>query len=327
MKKVFQRSRLQFAPGLLQVLQSPTPPDISYFKTLALNVIDLWAVYILVLEKVGQRPRIYIGSGTDSENGVKCRMTTYDTRSAGKFHKTIPHYVETSLKEGYVLTHKGLLVWIALPPASEAYLLRCLFLILECIFTLCFQAMKSRTKDYFMPDLCPWPRDSFTYDGCCGHFSINEMVIGNPASLDMDHGEINRIAAEAKAAKEERKRMSKTPLGPGVNAARCKATRTNNLEEQKFKCGVCVLIFPSQATLDEHQQRPVHIRKVQEQATSGSVNQYATTKGAPLAVINKTHWCEPCKHAARTAERLQTHLNSTRHAKKLRILAASSELA
>ena len=54
--------------------QSPTAPTIAYFKGLPLHLDKLWAVYLLVLEKAGQRPRIYIGSGTASETGVKTRV-------------------------------------------------------------------------------------------------------------------------------------------------------------------------------------------------------------------------------------------------------------
>jgi hypothetical protein len=90
-------------------------------------------------------------------------MFPYDKRiQTGAANSAIPHYVETSLQEGYNITHKCLLYWAALPMASDVFQLRCLFLILEYVFALCFWAMGSRTKDYFMPALCPWPRESFT---------------------------------------------------------------------------------------------------------------------------------------------------------------------
>ncbi len=81
MEKIMQLSPLEFAPGLLQIFRSSTAPTISYFKTLPLHLDRLWAIYLLVLEKDGHRPRIYIGSGTKSDCGVRSRMSSYDRRS------------------------------------------------------------------------------------------------------------------------------------------------------------------------------------------------------------------------------------------------------
>ena len=60
--------------------------------------------------------------------------------------------------------------------------------------------MKSREKDYHMPALCPWPRNSFTYDGCCTHLSINEQILGR--NEDATPEEICRVAAENKRIKK-----------------------------------------------------------------------------------------------------------------------------
>jgi len=318
MEEVMQLFHFEFAPGLLQVFRSSTAPTISYFKTLPMHLSKLWAVYLLVLEKAGHRPRVYIGSGTGSELGVNRRMTTYDRRCrTGKSDNGIPHYVETSLQEGYAITHKGLLAWTPLPLASDRYVLRCFVLVLECVFTLCFWAMKSRTKDYFMPALCPWPRDSFTYDGCCTHFSINEQVYGrddSPATPD----EINAAAAERKIVKSRQYVSNK---GPGVHAANTKAYGEKALKEQRYKCDVCVLSFRTNARLLEHQKAPLHIRKA-----AGIITRPAGRGGSQLATTNKKYFCETCQHAASTAARLETHLKGPRHAKRLRDLASSSEL-
>lgn len=312
MEKIMQLSPLEYAPGLLHIFRSLTAPTISYFKTLPLHLDKLWAVYLLVLEKNGHRPRIYIGSGTSSEAGVRSRMFSYDNRS-----RTIPSYVETSLKEGFAITHKCLLAWTPLPLASERYALRCFFLVLECAFTLCFWAMKSRTKDYCMPALCPWPLDSFTYDGCCTHFSINEHLIGRAENATRE--EINRVDSERKRVKSRQYIANK---GPGVHAANTKAYGEKALEEQIYKCTVCDLTFRSHARLLEHQKAPLHIRKA-----SGNFNpRTAGRGGSQIAVKNKKHWCETCKHAASTAARLEIHLKGPRHAKKLRVLASSSSL-
>ena len=300
MEKIMHISPLQYASGLLQTLQSSTAPTISYFKTLPLFIDKLWAVYLLVLEKDGERPRIYIGSGTGSTAGVRTRMNNYNQRA-----RNMPYYVESSLKAGYAITHKCLLVWTALPLPSDRYKLRCLFLVLETIFTLCFWAMKSQTNDYYMPALCPWPRHSFTYDGCCTHFSINEQIAGH--NEDASPEDINRVAAERKRVKNRLYTANKGPK----HKAYTKAYGEKALAEQRYKCTVCNLSFRSNALLLKHLKTPIHNRKA---------------AGIPNRPKTMSFWCEACQHAAPSAKRLDTHLKGPRHAKKLKDLASSSKL-
>jgi hypothetical protein len=119
MAKTMQFFPFEFAHGLLDVLKSGTP-TISYFKMLPLHLDKLWAVYLLDLEKAGHRPRIYVGSGTAQDTGVRSRMSCYDRRSrTGIPTDGIPWHVEKSLQEGYAITPKGLLAWTSLPLASE----------------------------------------------------------------------------------------------------------------------------------------------------------------------------------------------------------------
>jgi hypothetical protein len=51
---------LVFAPGLLDVFQASTPPSLSYFKSQPTYVSKCWAVYLIILEKLDSRPKIYI---------------------------------------------------------------------------------------------------------------------------------------------------------------------------------------------------------------------------------------------------------------------------
>ena len=100
---------LVFAPGLFEVLRAATPPTIAYFKTLPTSDYRLWAIYAIVLEKAGSRPRLYIGSGTGSRDGVHTRLLQYDNLGA------LPRYVSSSIDEGYTIVHEGLLCWIPIP--------------------------------------------------------------------------------------------------------------------------------------------------------------------------------------------------------------------
>jgi hypothetical protein len=130
---------LTCAPGLWEILQSSTPPTISFFKALPSECTKRWGIYLLTLEKSGCRPKIYIGSGT-GRNGVRERLKQYDHRGI-----YTPNYVAKALDAGYVITHKGLLCWAPIPPAGMVPLLRVLFITLEATFACVFWAMHSRT--------------------------------------------------------------------------------------------------------------------------------------------------------------------------------------
>jgi hypothetical protein len=141
---------LVLAPGLLDVLKAATPPTIAYFKTLSTVFEKRWGVYLLVLEKQGCRPKIYIGSGTNSVRGLVARMYCYTSG------KVLHRFVKLALDDGYQIFHKGLLFWTPMPTAMMRIPVRVLIVAIEATFSIVLWAMKSRTKDYGMPHLCPW---------------------------------------------------------------------------------------------------------------------------------------------------------------------------
>ena len=123
--------------------------------------------------------------------------------------------------------------------------------------------MKSRTKDYAMPALCPWPRDSFTYDGCCTHCSIKEAVLGAAVNLTPEeHATLQADRLEAQREAQRRYyRKYMAALGPGVKNAQSKATQEKALEARRYRRTVCDITFRSNARLLQHQTFPIHIRK------------------------------------------------------------------
>ena len=57
---------ITFAPGLWEICRAAAAPAIQNFKILRapLDTGRLWAIYLILLEKPGYRPKIYIGSET-----------------------------------------------------------------------------------------------------------------------------------------------------------------------------------------------------------------------------------------------------------------------
>jgi hypothetical protein len=73
---------LVFAPGMFEALQAIVPPPIQYFKSLPTDTTKRWAIYLLVLEKSSCRLKVYIGSATESRDGVYNRFHHYDLETA-----------------------------------------------------------------------------------------------------------------------------------------------------------------------------------------------------------------------------------------------------
>jgi hypothetical protein len=109
---------------------------------------------------------IYIGSGTDSRGGVASRFYSYDTKAELLVH------IERALNDGYTIVKKGLICWCPVPTAVKRFPIRALFLVIEASFAFVFWAIRSRTKDYGMAQLCLWSREQMEYDGCCSHSAL-----------------------------------------------------------------------------------------------------------------------------------------------------------
>ena len=65
----------------------------------------MWGVYFVVMTKEGECTRIYIGSGTVSIRGIRCRL---DTQRVGSL-LPIPKHVKEYMEDGLAFAHLG--VW------------------------------------------------------------------------------------------------------------------------------------------------------------------------------------------------------------------------
>jgi hypothetical protein len=62
-----------FAPALFETLQNASG-----------RISKRWAAYVIVLEKQGCRPKLYVGSGTQAQRGVSNRLVQYNEAHVGK---------------------------------------------------------------------------------------------------------------------------------------------------------------------------------------------------------------------------------------------------
>lgn len=272
-----------FAPGLFDVLQSSTPPTVAFFKTLPTHCHELWAVYLIVLEAQGRRPKIYIGSGTDARKGVSGRLPIYHDSSTSKI---LPSHVRNVLRDGYSIVHKGLICWIPLPDADSVPILRVVMLVLEAVFTYVFWALHSKTDyGYGLLHMCPWDWDNLEYDGLCSHNPLTDPPIRNfdltPEELEAQAAEhferraqyfreweesIKNSAPEAYLAKKREQRKAFVEKHPDAPKISTKRSQVKAVELKTHYCAICDHAFNRGPALRKHLAGPKHLAKAAKAA-------------------------------------------------------------
>lgn len=314
-----------FCPGLFEVLQAATPPSIRFFKSLPAppELVNKCGVYVTVMEKPGCRPKVYVGSATSAQQGMRQSLQQYD------LGLMLPQYVEDALDEGYTITHKGLLCWMPRPIASLVPVNRLLFVALEAAFTYMFWATRSRVIDYGMGHICLWDRHTLEYDGLCSHCCLNEAILGD---FDLTAEQLEDQAIEKEQKRLEMKaeqatnyhykqmvdnydeyigkagrRVAKSRANnPGRNAtyqANCIKKATS---EKYFHCVLCNLSFGTKQKLEKHQKTPKHLRKGDE--------------------ASNPFKCRPCNLGFHNQSNLTRHEKTQRHAQNMAAAQSSPEL-
>lgn len=297
LQQLLSDSKLVFAPSLLAILQATTPPSISDLMALPIYVSKCWGVYLLVLMKQNYRPRTYIGSATNISGGLGKRLKNYDAKTA------LPIYVERALNEGYSIVFKGLLCWCPVPAAGIKFQVCVLLLALEAMFSFTLWAMKSRTKDYGLPTLCPWSRESIEYDGCCGHNLLKESVHGEEDGLN-----VKQIAVKMKEIDERNQAVdgARATINRPIN-------RAANLAAKKYFCEICNVNCSDSAELKRHELSEKHIN------AAAGIAQVLTASGSRDKVYRennkatKKYHCNPCNKTLDVNLKLQRHNRSNMH--------------
>ncbi|KAK5738549.1 carbamoyl-phosphate synthase (glutamine-hydrolyzing) cpa2 [Elasticomyces elasticus] len=284
---------LSFAPGLLEAVQSATPPSVHWFKSLPTNHSKRWAVYALVLEKRGSVTMIYIGSGTNSNSGVKGRWAE------------LPQYVADALRDGYTIAHKGTLAWCPIPTAANIPRLRLLFLAMETAFAALFWAFKSRKVDHHLASCCPWTLSAFTYSGLCSHSPLMESAAGK---FDLSSEQLEAIAAEINA-KRSAKLKQYVKDHPDEMKANHKRSEKKIKSSRKFFCTMCTTSCKSQWELDRHNRSSRHMFRLSKLADG----------------IKDKYFCDPCEYSCDKPAAFCNHKKSKKHLAAVSATATRSD--
>ena len=294
-EEYLQTAALEYAPGLLDVLDAASPPPLSFFKTLPLITFGLtWVVYALTLEKPGCRPRIYIGKSTNSQRGALNRMAGYDKRS-------LPQYIKESLDDGFTITHKGYLCIKRNPAPSQFPVIEAVILALEATFAFFFWAMHSRVKDYNMSHARGWNLDAYEYDGECSHNPMMESLVWTELTPE----QATTLAAETK----QRQRDEST-------RAQAKAKRS-----KRFHCKTCNRSFSTRNKLENHNAVPYHKNRL----NGLKIPKTPVAKYQAKCVRTKKYYCALCNYAAPGSCELKRHYRTDKH--KFAVVAAQKAAA
>ena len=273
--QLLSSASLTFAPGLYEVLQSLTAPDVSFFEGLPMESYERRAIYLLVLEKHRSRSKIYIGSGTQATKGGLQTSNQYDRNDNFSVN------IGKALKDRYSIANTGHLCWFSMPSAAEILVLRVFFVALEAMVTFVFWTLRFKTKyGYGMTDIRPWARQTLPYNGLCTHNPLKELPAGDH-DLSAEEFEAQALEMVQQQCELKRKSYERTKRD---NPAKFKARQIKNrrtyldkhpdarmkaekpsiseaVKEQRHYCVVCKHAFTKKEKLTKYLTGPKHAAK------------------------------------------------------------------
>jgi hypothetical protein len=334
-------SPLSFPPTLGDVLASPEPPSVEFFRSLPRPTSDdkLWAIYAVLMEHDDLPCVLYIGSGTDATGGVFARIKMYTPN-----YSTLPELVEAAFRKGYRVSSIGMLCWTPLPSAGVVPAVRARFLGLEEYFAIRLHAIIKMRTDYLFQDLVSWPRESVSWAPLCTHHPLREALRGDlslsPEQLEVIAAARVKRAHELALLRSQRHRASRRAADPEAfmkkqredklewthkNRDRVNETAAGTKERaisaQRFRCATCDLSLQSQAALDKHLLSQAH-----KDRSAGIIKPPPSKRAVATAAVrkqskaSKKHHCAACDKSFDTDWALTRHNNTPRHQKKLSLL-------
>jgi hypothetical protein len=262
---------MSFCEGFLDTVQAAKPPVLSFFKGLPTYNWKRWAIYVLVLEKDDCFPLVYIGSGTDAVRGVRSRMKQHVN---GHY---IPKYAKIAKRNGYKITHIGLLLWCDIPEPTAVPRTRLLFLALESALTFLFWAMykaeSNPEQDYDMGACFYWDKKDLTYGGLCSHDPLRETVNGDvgltPEQIKAMADEVERRTKEYNHKYNKKYYAECVAADPDFLEAKrlqVRANYTKKMESRAFWCDICQKAAANPSRFKRHNDGIRHKQRAKKHA-------------------------------------------------------------
>jgi len=314
---------LTFAEGLFEILHSPTPPSIEYFKSLPAVVpkewSNHWVVYIHIYEMEGRRPRIYIGSATRAI-GAACRLREHNNPDSG----ALPRFVKAALAQGFTKTHTALLCWSKKPVPGLQPKARLRYLGIEGVFQMLFFASIFNKYEPEWVDSTPWCREDVEWLPLCSHISFNESCVRaeDANQLGLSFEALEEVAAgraEHRKLKQRRKDQVYRANHREAIKVRHSAGRQARKASGKYYCTPCKKVFSDSTKLKLHLGKGYHKKRVAKIANGESLEpsarQRRTAKLFARVVEEKRHYCDICEKAFQRDSALRKHFGTKIHIK------------
>ncbi|KAI5276189.1 ATP synthase subunit alpha [Aureobasidium subglaciale] len=280
--RITRLAPLTLAPGLPRQMFSLLPPVESFFKSLPLPSGKFWAIYAHRLKKPGVKGyKMYFGSATEVAEGYKKRLRDY---RPGK-ERLLPRMVRTALRNGYVITHSGLLCWMPIPLARDVPRVRAFMKVIEATLTCMFFVQTKNIEEMYWSHIFPWLRADVEYGPLCSHSALKEGNMGEHRisykRLEDMHSirtsrrvvlmrgygrahtrrQLKKDAAGFRKMKAENamKTYNKDPI---AGASKQRDRKAAAIASGRFPCGPCGRNFDSPSALAKHQGTDRHAAKV-----------------------------------------------------------------
>lgn len=335
---LFESTKVAITPQVLGMVYAAAPPTLQEIQSLPSTPSDHWAVYILTLERIGQPPMVYIGSGTSS-SGVQSRFANYDNWSS------LPSLVEKSLLDGYTITHKGVLCSAPCSSYGSKVPPRGLFLLLESVFANVFLVMEKRDHNYGLPCVSPWTNESVEYFGLCSHSAIHEGIRGEDEKMTpaerlewvnlakarkqaqktaryYDFKANNFEAWKARQRDNNMKYLERHPDMVQKKKENLQSWYIANRESGRYKCSTCNISFSGRSQLELHYTTRDHAEK------SAGVTRKVNSKFKAWSHRNKEqrrYTCDPCGFNALHKGNLNAHYKTKNHLNRMAAFTTAAE--
>jgi hypothetical protein len=311
-------ANLSFAPNLLQVLDLATPPTLDWLKNLPKDSFQVWGVYVIILEKLGSQPQVYVGSGTSALEGIKGRWRNYDV------DQSVPSGVRRAKANGYHISSKGLLAWGPIPASVAMPPIRVLFVALEAAFTFAFGAFNDKvTFTLEQASLCLWARKELGYGGLCSHSSLSELPSGNHALTAEEYEDMSATYLERKRISNKRVRDRQKAEDPEAYSARLRARKLKwdeanpgRRREINEECRA----KRKEENPDEYAEK-ARADRAKWVANNPEKAKESSDRCNQRNIDEKRFHCDVCPQSCRSQALLDRHLESKSH---LRMVAAAA---
>jgi hypothetical protein len=302
-------SQLTFCAGLKEVLSAPTPPPIGWFLQLDPHIPkSSWGVYLMVLEKDGHEPCIYVGSSVDVTQGIWARLGQH-LRGARD-----PSRVKQVKDEGYKIVHLTILAYMGIPTPPERTKSRALIRILEACFHYVFWSMWSKDVMYSFPiNETWWSPASFQYRGLSSHNPLIEGIEVNDQLSEDQLIEMDRVRKEKEEKQQQkwfeqlRVHNAEVRADPELKRERLERQRPRTrarlqrvIASKIHHCSTCHISFTTASHLRVHNTTMSH-----KKLTNG------------LESPDDRYYCGPCDiYIFRRTSNIDRHNKSKRHLEK-----------